>query len=261
MCELLGMSARHPTDVNHSLALLRPRGGEIGPHADGWGVAFYEGRAARVFKEPVPAAESRCLAFIAEYNYQSTLVIGHIRKANPPDIGRSSANTHPFSRELGGRAWVFAHNGKLPGLREDPRFSPGRFQPMGETDSEHAFCFLLDRIASAQRAMSLGSRSIRAASTSSHTASASRSDRRHAVDQPDRLPCPGGPGGTRPSRQSKTLHRERRSSCHRRGAEDPARPRYSNAASARWLFPTRNRGGSMVGSARLFKRIPPIRTA
>jgi predicted glutamine amidotransferase len=30
MCELLGMSARHPTDVNHSLALLRPRGGEIG---------------------------------------------------------------------------------------------------------------------------------------------------------------------------------------------------------------------------------------
>jgi glutamine amidotransferase len=151
MCELLGMSARHPTDVNHSLALLRPRGGEIGPHADGWGVAFYEGRAARVFKEPVPAAESRCLAFIAEYNYQSTLVIGHIRKANPPDIGRSSANTHPFSRELGGRAWVFAHNGKLPGLREDPRFSLGRFQPMGETDSEHAFCFLLDRIASAQR--------------------------------------------------------------------------------------------------------------
>jgi glutamine amidotransferase len=150
MCELLGMSALHPTNVNHSLALLRPRGGQIGPHADGWGVAFYEGRAARVFKEPVPAADSRCLAFIAEYNYQSTLVIGHIRKANPPEFGRTSANTHPFSRELGGRAWVFAHNGKLPGLRDDPRFSLGRFLPMGETDSEHAFCFLLDRIASAQ---------------------------------------------------------------------------------------------------------------
>ena len=58
MCELLGMSARRPTDVNHSLALLRPRGGEIGPHADGWGVAFFEDRAARVFKEPVPACES-----------------------------------------------------------------------------------------------------------------------------------------------------------------------------------------------------------
>jgi len=149
MCELLGMSARHSTDVNHSLALLRPRGGEIGPHADGWGVAFYEGRAARVFKEPLPASESRCLAFIAEYDYRSTIVIGHIRKANPPEFGRTSANTHPFSRELGGRSRVFAHNGKLPGVKEDPRFALGRFRPIGDTDSEHAFCFLLDRIARA----------------------------------------------------------------------------------------------------------------
>lgn len=149
MCELLGMSARKPTDVNHSLALLRPRGGEIGPHADGWGVAFYEGRAARVFKEPVPASESRCLAFIAEYDYRSTIVIGHIRKANPPEFGRAAANTHPFARELGGLSWVFAHNGKLPGVKEDPRFALRRFRPIGDTDSEHTFCFLLDRIAHA----------------------------------------------------------------------------------------------------------------
>lgn len=147
MCELLGLSAKYETDVNHSLALLRPRGGEIGPHADGWGVAFYEGRAARVFKEPIPAADSRCLAFIAEYNYRSTVVIGHIRKANPPELSRASANTHPFSRELGGRSWVFAHNGKLPGMAEDPRFARTRYKPIGETDSEQAFCFLLDLIA------------------------------------------------------------------------------------------------------------------
>jgi len=156
MCELLGMNARHPTDVNHSLALLRPRGGEIGPHADGWGVAFYEGRAARIFKEPVPASESRCLAFIADYNYRSEMVIGHIRKANPSNIGRASANTHPFSRELGGRSWVFAHNGKLPGLKDDSGFALGRFQPIGETDSEHAFCFLLDQIAHVSNGQLLG---------------------------------------------------------------------------------------------------------
>ena len=95
--------------MSYSLALLRPRGGEIGPHADGWSLAFYEGREARVFKEPVPAAESRCLAFIAEHDYRSTIVIGHIRKANPPEFGRTSATTHPFSRELAGRSWVFAH--------------------------------------------------------------------------------------------------------------------------------------------------------
>lgn len=147
MCELLGMNARYSTDMNHSLTLLRPRGGKIEPHADGWGVAFYEGRAARVFKESVPASDSRCLAFIADYNYQSTIAIGHIRRANPPEFGRTLANTHPFSREFGGRSWVFAHNGKLPGLAEDPRFTLERFRPIGDTDSEHAFCFLLDRVA------------------------------------------------------------------------------------------------------------------
>lgn len=150
MCELFGMSARQAAGVNDSLALLRPRGGEIGPHSDGWGVAFYEGRAARVFKEPVPAAESRCLAFIAEYDFQSTIVIAHIRKANPSRVGRASANTHPFERELDGRSWVFAHNGKLPGVRAQPGLAPARFRPMGETDSEYAFCLLLDAVAGAE---------------------------------------------------------------------------------------------------------------
>lgn len=104
MCEFFGMSARRPTDVNRSLALLRPRGGELGPRSDGWGVAFYKGRAARLFKEPVPAAESGCLAFISGCGFQSHTVVGHIRQANPAAFSRSSANTHPFERELGGRS-------------------------------------------------------------------------------------------------------------------------------------------------------------
>jgi len=115
MCELLGMSCNVPTDVRFSFSGLIERGGRTGPHRDGWGIAFYEGRAARIFKEPTPAAESRCLAFITEYDFQSTMVIAHIRKANPEYIGRLPANTHPFERELNGRSWVFAHNGKLPG--------------------------------------------------------------------------------------------------------------------------------------------------
>jgi glutamine amidotransferase len=149
MCELFGMSASYPTDVNHSLRLLIPRGGEIGPHADGWGVAFYEGPAARIFKEPVPAAESRCLAFISECEYLSRTVIAHIRKANPSTVGRSSANTHPFERELEGRSWVFAHNGKLPGLEGADQGLRRRFRPKGETDSELAFCMMLNELDSA----------------------------------------------------------------------------------------------------------------
>ena len=128
------------------MRLLIPRGGEIGPHADGWGAAFYEGSAARIFKEPRPASESRCLRFISEYDYQSEIVVAHIRRANPPQYGRTSANTHPFEREWRGQSWVFAHNGKLPGIREQfPKIT--RFRPMGDTDSEYAFCLLLNRLA------------------------------------------------------------------------------------------------------------------
>jgi glutamine amidotransferase len=147
MCELFAMSASAPTDVNHSLSLLKPRGGEIGPHADGWGVAFYEGHAARIFKEPAPAAESRCLAFITEYDFKSETVIAHIRKANPVNVGRASANTHPFEREWNGRSFVFAHNGKLSGLHRRDRSTTPRFLPLGDTDSELAFCFLMEAIA------------------------------------------------------------------------------------------------------------------
>jgi glutamine amidotransferase len=147
MCELFGMSARIPTDVNRSLALLRPRGGEIGPHADGWGAAFYEGPEARVFKEAGPAWQSPFLDFITQRDYRSSLVVGHIRKANPPRNGRTIANTHPFARELNGRAWVFAHNGVLSGLHADERFALKRFEPIGGTDSEHAFCYVLQHVA------------------------------------------------------------------------------------------------------------------
>jgi glutamine amidotransferase len=84
---------------------------------------------------------------LAESPRASTLVVAHIRKANPPEIGQAWANTHPFEREMGGNAWVFAHNGKLAGIHGNPRFATSRFLPVGDTDSESAFCFLLERLA------------------------------------------------------------------------------------------------------------------
>lgn len=147
MCELFAMSADRPTDVGDSLSLLMPRGGRIGPHADGWGVAYFEGRAARIFKEPAPASQSRCLALLADYDLKSTTVVAHIRKANPAIVGRTTANTHPFEREWNGCSWVFAHNGKLPGLKSMRAFRGSRFQPLGDTDSEYAFCLIMDAIA------------------------------------------------------------------------------------------------------------------
>jgi glutamine amidotransferase len=41
---------------------------------------------------------------------------------------------------------LFAHNGWLAGIFDAPGFQPRRFVPIGETDSERAFCVLLDRL-------------------------------------------------------------------------------------------------------------------
>jgi len=147
MCELFAMNASQPMDVDRYLAHLMPRGGKIGPHADGWGVAFFEDRASRIFKDAAPAADSQYLAMLAASRMQSTSVIAHIRKANPSIVGRATANTHPFEREWNGRSWVFAHNGKLPALEGSNACADSRFQPVGGTDSELAFCYLLDVIA------------------------------------------------------------------------------------------------------------------
>jgi glutamine amidotransferase len=146
MCELFGMSARKPIAVNAYLELLGPRGGGSGPHADGWGIAWYTGRAAEVYKQPESAAHSRCFSMLAETERASALMVAHLRKANPPEVGRAWANTHPFEREVGGYTWVFAHNGKLPGIHADPRFATRRFLPVGDTDSERAFCYLMERL-------------------------------------------------------------------------------------------------------------------
>ena len=52
-------------------------------------------------------------------------------------------NTHPFTRELWGRNWTYAHNGQLSGYKS---LETGNFRPVGETDSEKAFCWLLHKL-------------------------------------------------------------------------------------------------------------------
>ena len=142
MCELLGMSANVPTDIRFSFAALARRGGETGPHADGWGITFYEGgRGCRSFHDPDPSAKSELAKLLRNYPIKSRIVVAHVRKANRGRV--SLENTHPFLRELWGRRWTFAHNGQLKGVKKLPL---GGFEPVGSTDSEHAFCWLLSRL-------------------------------------------------------------------------------------------------------------------
>jgi glutamine amidotransferase len=132
MCELLAMSANVPTDIRFSFTALAQRGGRTGTHTDGWGIAFYEGKGCRTLLDPSPSAESELARFVRDYPIKSGIVIAHIRKANRGRVALE--NTHPFTRELWGRRWTFAHNGQLKGIKTYPLGSrPRSARPTANT--------------------------------------------------------------------------------------------------------------------------------
>ena len=139
MCQLLGMNANVPTDVCFSFAGLAQRADE---HKDGFGIAFFEDRGLRTFVDHQSARESAVAELVRHFPIQSGNVIAHIRKATQGRVALE--NTHPFVRELWGRYWVFAHNGDLKDFH--PRLH-GAFRPVGDTDSERAFCWLMQELA------------------------------------------------------------------------------------------------------------------
>lgn len=142
MCELLAMSANVPTDICFSFTGLMQRGGNTGPHKDGWGITFYEGKGCRSFKDPLPSFESPIATLVTNYPIKSEAVICHIRQANSGGV--CLENTHPFTRQMWGRNWTYAHNGQLSEFKEA---LPVKVHlPVGSTDSEHAFCFILDQL-------------------------------------------------------------------------------------------------------------------
>ena len=141
MCQLLGMNCNVPTDICFSFAGFQARGGATDVHSDGWGIAFFEGKGTRIFLEPTPSCTSPVAELVRQYPIHSKNVIAHIRKATQGVIGLE--NTHPFMRELWGRYWIFAHNGNLLDFNPD---LDGSFMPVGLTDSERAFCWLLQEL-------------------------------------------------------------------------------------------------------------------
>ena len=81
--------------------------------------------------------------------------MAHIRYATTGGV--SLENVHPFSRELWGIQWTFAHNGQVPKFddsrdqEEQPllgqtTISTIHYHPIGETDSEAVFCAILNAL-------------------------------------------------------------------------------------------------------------------
>lgn len=139
MCQLLGMNCNVPTDICFSFEGFCARGGKTDEHKDGWGIAFFEGLGCRLFLDDNASIASPIAELVKQYPIKSRNVIAHIRKATHGKIGLE--NCHPFQRELWGNYWVFAHNGNLENF--DYPFN-GLYQPVGTTDSEKAFCFILE---------------------------------------------------------------------------------------------------------------------
>jgi glutamine amidotransferase len=141
MCQLLGMNCNVPTDICFSFEGFCARGGKTDEHRDGWGIAFFEDLGCRIFLDDNPSIKSPVAQLVKQYPIKSKNVIAHIRKATHGKIGLE--NCHPFQRELWGKYWVFAHNGNLDNF--EPTLT-GLYQPVGTTDSEKAFCLLLETL-------------------------------------------------------------------------------------------------------------------
>lgn len=148
MCQLLALNCFNPTDASFSFTGFAQRGGRTADHTDGWGMAFFEGKGLRLFVDHQSAATSPVANFLRQYPIKSRNIIAHVRKATSGEA--KLENVHPFARELWGRHWVFAHNGHLTG------FAPhlhGAYRPVGDTDSEYAFCWLLQELAKSHAAL------------------------------------------------------------------------------------------------------------
>ena len=133
------MNANTPTDVRFSFTGFATRAEE---HKDGFGIAFFEGAGVRLMVDAQSARSSPIADTVQRYPIKSKNIIAHIRKATQGHVALE--NTHPFVRELWGRYWVFAHNGNLTGF--NPRLH-GAFRPVGGTDSERAFSWLMQELA------------------------------------------------------------------------------------------------------------------
>jgi predicted glutamine amidotransferase len=136
MCRLLGFVSPTPRSLRELLgsayeSFLR-FSSEL--HDDGWGIAWLDGSAIRVQKEPVAAHTSTRYRSLADEPFEAALV--HYRWATQ-SLEVEMGNTHPFKTE----SVAFAHNGSISPPNSLDRFitPPYDEELEGTTDSERYF--------------------------------------------------------------------------------------------------------------------------
>lgn len=148
MSELLALS--FDSDASPAVRFREPRvlAPALQPAIYGWGIGWYPSseRGASVIKDPTSSGDASVSDVLRDWRrFRSTLFVCHLRGHTR---ARAQEDAQPFVRSYGGRQWIFAHDGDLgPGwqerlaLRDDPAF-----EPLGSTDSEQAFCWLLAQL-------------------------------------------------------------------------------------------------------------------
>jgi transglutaminase-like putative cysteine protease/predicted glutamine amidotransferase len=117
----------------------------------GQGFAWYNNDelSATVVKETKYASRSTLIKTMEDVTrFHSTIFIGHIRGAAKKLVQK---DTQPFSRSFAGRDWIFVHSGDLQSdyALHLPFDTNTIFEPIGSTDSEYIFCYLLEKIKNA----------------------------------------------------------------------------------------------------------------
>jgi len=145
MCRMAAMSARYPISVKTFMTYFFLPLIPDNYNKDGWGIAYFVEREGLLIKECQNAQKSHLLrAILDRVELQSHQAILHVRRATKGRV--TLANTHPFIRELWGMPWAFAHHGEVRDTTHWAPPDPRVFQPVGETDTEILFCWLLNAL-------------------------------------------------------------------------------------------------------------------
>ena len=104
-------------------------------HPHGWGIAYLDDGKLKAYKNQMPIWEDP--KFREYRGISSNVVIIHARHSSGTPARYE--NTQPFFRKASGKEYVFTHNGSIKEVLE----YDSEFYPLGETDSEMFFYYLL----------------------------------------------------------------------------------------------------------------------
>jgi|FLOH01.1.fsa_nt_gi transglutaminase-like putative cysteine protease/predicted glutamine amidotransferase len=114
----------------------------------GWGFGWYpnDDYGASIVKDGMAKDTQTLLDTLKDgTSFRSTMFMCKVK-----GVGRqyTQHDSQPFRRSFGGYDWLFLHNGQLDlgALNELHTDPSGVLEPVGKTDSELAFCFLLGKL-------------------------------------------------------------------------------------------------------------------